>query len=250
MLGRVAVDRQAQRGRPCCAILDEPTIVVPSVTAARVAVSRRTVPVRGRSLPMTASAASTARDRAARSLRAVEGGDEQVAVGVALAEQSAMGADVLLGTLTAEEAVDTPCVALPTRPVVPSSTARTANGRSCRPNRSRWALVVCSSRDRCRRSPASGVIAVPILRQELAVIDRLGQEVVGSSLDAAHPVLDGVQRRHQNDRDEPRLGLPLRIRSVAIPSSSGIITSSRTRSGGDAATRSSASRPFVADSVT
>ena len=41
-----------------------------------------------------------------------------------------------------------------------------------------------------------------------------------------------------------------RTRSALIPSIPGIITSSRTRSGGDAATRSSASSPSAAVSVT
>ena len=45
-------------------------------------------------------------------------------------------------------------------------------------------------------------------------------------------------------------GSPLRTRSALKPSMPGIITSSRTRSGGAAATRSSASSPFAAVSVT
>jgi hypothetical protein len=57
----------------------------------------------------------------------------------------------------------------------------------------------------------------PDPRQELPVVDRFREEVVGAGLDATHPVFDGFQRGHQHNRDQPGVGVLLQDAQRADP---------------------------------
>ena len=80
-------------------------------------------------------------------------------------------------------------------------------------------------------------------RQQLARAERLDQVLVGAGLQTFDARFLAGARRQQHDRDCPGALVGAERRSRPKPSSFGIITSARTKSGALASIRSSAARP-------
>ena len=86
-------------------------------------------------------------------------------------------------------------------------------------------------------------------RDERDLVDRLGQEVVGAALQAAHLVGDLIESGDEHDGNVMRFRVRLEPPAVSKPSMPGIITSRRTTSTRSRSQMSMASWPLLAVST-